>query len=88
MGTEPAPVAKSAVSEHPVADLERRDATADRLDLSANSLPSTVTFGLISPVKSLVKRACPPGSRSRSDSPSWREPDQHLVVLGRRLLDV
>jgi hypothetical protein len=59
MRTEPAPVSKSAVSEHPVTDLERRDATADHLDFSGELTPENRHLGLLSPVKSLVKKGVP-----------------------------
>ena len=47
MGTESAPVLQSAVAEDPVADLEGGDAAAGRLDVSGESLPRTVPFGLM-----------------------------------------
>ena len=44
------------ISEHPVADLERRDAAAHLDDAPANSLPKIVARGRISPVKNRMKK--------------------------------
>jgi len=56
VGAEPLP----GEAEHPVADREGRDPTADRLHLPANSPPWTFTLGRRSPVKNRVKNGLAP----------------------------
>jgi hypothetical protein len=87
MGTEPAPVLQSAVAEHPVADRQGRDATADRLDLAGK---------LIAQDRHL--RPDQPGEQPHDEGLARPEAgvrpvhrgrmnlDQHLVAGGRRLV--
>ena len=77
MGTERALV----VAEHLVADRERRDATADRLDHPANSLPRTVARGLVKPGEQSHEEGL--GGPARAVGPIHRRGvnlDEYLVV--------
>jgi hypothetical protein len=77
------------VPEHPVADLEGRDVTANGLDLSRELVPRTVTLGLMSPLNNLrMKGLAAPVTAVRPIHCRRVNLDEHLVVPGRRLVHV
>jgi hypothetical protein len=83
MRTEPVP----AEAEHPLADLEGRDATADRLDLSRELVPEDRHPWPEKPVEEAIDEGL--GRPHAAVGPVHRgrvNLDEHLVVLGRRLV--
>src|SRR5215207_3782065 len=82
---EPGPV----VAEHPVADLKGGDATADRLDFSGEFIPEDGHPWSCEPGEEPIDEGL--GRPQGAVCPVHRrgmDLDQHLVVLGRRLLDL
>jgi hypothetical protein len=83
VGTEPGPV----VAEHPVADLKERDTTADRLDCSCELVPEDGHPWSEKPGEESINEGL--GRPQAAVGPVHRRGvnlDEHLVVLGRRLV--